>query len=147
MKTEPPRNMMMKGLKEPLVFYRVSAIDSEYKVSLKSPVTIDSSLSINLPFQCWTIRDKKIDIIPRRGETMRLNGDTIDAFISPALEPFTDIKLKFDFCIEAHCFEDIYAKILSIETDQTKEFNRMNITSMDQKDRDILKKWMSQAAN
>lgn len=147
-KTEPPRNMMMKGLKEPLVFYCVSAINSgEYKVSLKLPVTTNNSLSIKLPFQCWTIRDKKIDIIPRHGETLRLNDNTIEAFISPALEPFTDIKLKFDFCIEAHCFEDIYAKILSVETDQNRKFNRLSITSMDQKDRDILKKWMAQAAN
>jgi len=146
-KTEPPRNIMMKGLKEPLVFYCVSAIDSEYKVSLKSPGTKDNGLSIRLPFQCWTIRDKKIDTIPRTGETLRLNDNIIDAVISPALEPYKDIKLKFNFCVEAHCFEDIYAKSLSIETDQTGEFNRLSITSLDQKDRAILKKWMAQAAN
>lgn len=146
-KAEPPRNIMMKGLKEPLVFYCVSAINSKYSVSLKSPVTADSSLTIKLPFQCWTIRDKKVNTIPRFGETIRLNDNTMDAFISPALESFTDIKLKFDFCIDAHCFEDIYAKSLSIETGQTREFNRLSITSMDQKDRNIIKKWMAQAAN
>lgn len=92
----------------------------------------------------WAIKEKKIDLIPKIGETIRINGNTIDAVISPLLEPFTDIKLKFDFCIDAHCFEDIYAKSLSVETDQSQKFNRLEITSMDQKDRDILKKWADQ---
>ncbi|MBU1344007.1 MAG: adenylate/guanylate cyclase domain-containing protein [Proteobacteria bacterium] len=143
---ESPRNTMMKGLKKPLVFYSVSAIHSEYRVSLQLPVAANQNLSIKLPFQLWTIHDKKIDMIPRIGETIRLDDNTIDAVISPVLEPFTDIKLKFDFCIQAHCFEDIYAKNLSIEMDKDQKFNRLKITSMDQKDRNIIKKWMEQAA-
>jgi hypothetical protein len=85
--------------------------------------------------------------MPRVGETIRMDNNSIDAFISPILEPFTDIKLKFNFCIDAHCFEDIYAKSLSIENDQDKKFNRLKITSMDQKDRDIFEKWKRQASN
>ncbi len=147
-KTEPAQNIMMKGMKKPLVFYSVSAIESDdYQVSLKSPVSMNSSLPIKLPFQYWIIKDKKIDLIAGLGETIRIDSNTIDAFISPELEPFTDIKLKFDFCIDAHCFEDIYAKSLSIETDQNRKISRLRITSMDQKDRDILEIWMTQATN
>ena len=145
---ESPRNIMMKGMKKPLVFYSISAIESDYIVSLKSSVSIDTSLSIKLSFQYWTInKDKKIDMIARLGETIKLDSNTIDAFISPALEPFTDIKLKFDFCIDAHCFEDIYVKTLSIETEENQKFNRLRITSMDRKDRAIIEKWMDQATN
>ncbi len=144
---EPPRNIMMKGMKKPLVFYCVSAIDSDYVVSLKSPVSINKSLSIKLSFQYWIIKDKKIDILAKIGETIRIDENTIDAFIHPLLEPFTDIKLKFDFCIDAHCFEEIYVKTHSIETEQNRKFNRLRITSMDQKDKDIIKNWMTQATN
>jgi len=145
---ESPRNIMMKGMKKPLVFYSISAIESDYIVSLKASVSMDTGLSIRLPFQYWTInKDKKIDMIARLGETIKLDSNTIDAFISPALDPFTDIKLKFDFCIDAHCFEDIYVKTLSIETEENQKFNRLRITSMDRKDRAIIEKWMAQATN
>lgn len=144
---DPPRNKMMKGLKKPLVFYSVSAINSTYRVSLQSPVSVRKSLPIKLPFLFWTIKDKKISMIPQFGESIRIDDKTIDAYISPVLDPFLDIKLKFDFCINAHCFEDIYAKNLSIETDRNKKFNRLRITSMDENDRNILKKWMDQAIN
>jgi len=150
---EPPRNIMMKGMKNPLVFYCVSAIDSDYAVSLKPWVSDDNgnttgkSLLIKLPFQYWVIKDKKIDTIAGLGTTIRLDKKTIDAHISPVLEPLTDIKLKFDFCIDAHCFEDIYVKALLIKTKDNLQFNRLQITSMDQKDRDIIEKWMAQAAD
>jgi class 3 adenylate cyclase len=147
-KAESPRNIMMKGMKKPLVFYCVTAIKfDDYIVSLKSPVLMNNSLSIKLSFQYWTVKDKKIDILAKLGETIRLDNNIIDAFISPVLEPFTDIKLKFDFCIDAHCFEDIYVKVLSIETEQNRKFNRLRITSMDQKDRDIIEEWINQAVN
>ena len=83
-------------------------------------------------------------MIPLLGETIRINDHTIDARMSPLLEPFTDIKFKFDFCVDAHCFDDMYAKVLSIETGQGQPFNRLKITAIDQKDRDILNHWMNQ---
>ncbi len=145
---EPPKNIMMKGLKKPLVFYSVSQINSNYNVSLKSSITINQNiLSIKMPFQVWTIKDKKIDLIPRIGETIKIDGNTIDASIRPVIEPFTDIKLKFGFCIKTHRFDEIYAKVLSVETHQDRQFNRLKITSMDQKDRDILLKWMNESKN
>ncbi len=44
-----------------------------------------------------------------------LGENSITASIVPPLIPFTDIKLVFDFCVDAHCFGDIYAKVLSVE--------------------------------
>ena len=143
-KTDPAQNTMMKGMKKPLVFYSVYAIESKYNVLLQSPVGKKLSLSIRLPFQCWTIKDKKIDLIPMTGETIRMDDNKIDAHIPSGLETFTDIKLKFDFCLEAHCFEDIYAKSIPIRKNKAADFKRLQITSMDPKDRQILKKWMIQ---
>ncbi len=146
-RTDPAQSIMMKGMKEPLIFCSVFAIESEYTVFLHSPVEEKNALSIRIPFQCWKIKDKKIDLLPMTGETLRMDDNQIDARISPELAVLTDIKLKFDFCLEAHCFEDIYAKNISIETEGKTTFNRLRITSMNPKDRDILKKWMIQGSN
>lgn len=78
------------------------------------------------------------------GETLTLNDNEITALIEPRLEPLTDIKLIFDFCTDAHCFDDIYAKILSSEKQKDKIINLLRITSINQKDRNILKKWISE---
>jgi len=48
--------------------------------------------------------------------------------------------------MEAHCFDDIYAKVLSVEEQNNKTVTRFRITSINQKDRDILKKWTSEAS-
>jgi len=143
-KANPAQNIMMKGLKKPLVFYSVFAIESKYDVLLEYPVEEKMVLPIRLPFQCWKIIDKKIDLIPLTGETISMDDNKIDAHIHSGLDVFTDIRIKFDFCIDAHCFEDIYAKSIPLEKKGEKSLNRLRITAMDPKDRAILKKWMSQ---
>ncbi|WP_457553355.1 adenylate/guanylate cyclase domain-containing protein [Desulfobacula sp.] len=142
--TGPAQATMMKGMKKPLIFYSVFAIKSRYVVLLNSPVEEKHSLPIRLPFQCWAIKDKKIDTLPLTGETIRMDDNKIDAHIPSGLKAFTDIKLNFDFCLEAHCFEDIYAKSIPIEKNDDPSFQRLQITSMDPEDRAILKKWMIQ---
>lgn len=146
-KADPPKSVMMKGIKKPIVFYPVSGINSKYIVSLQSPVAGNTSFPIKLAFLCWAIKEKKVEMLPKAGETIRINHNTIDAVISPLLEPFTDIKFKLDFCTDAHCFDDMYAKVLSVESDQNKKFNRLKITAMDEKDRHIINQWMEQSGS
>ncbi len=143
-KADPAQTAMMKGMKKPLVFYSVFAIESRYNVLLQSPVAGKMVLPIRLPFQCWKIKDKKIDLVPLKGETIRMDDHKIDAHIPSGLEAFTDIRLRFDFCLDAHCFEDIYAKSIPIEKEEGESLKRLQITSMDPKDREIVKKWMIQ---
>ncbi len=143
-KADPAQTAMMKGMKKPLVFYPVFAIESRYTVFLQSPVEEKRVLPIRLPFQCWKIQDKKLDLIPLAGETIRMDDHRIDAIIPSGLEAFTDIRLRFDFCLDAHCFEDIYAKSIPIEKKGGKSFTRLQITSMDPKDKAIIKNWMIQ---
>ena len=143
-KAEPAQTAMMKGMKKPLVFYSVFAIESRYKIFLQSPAGDKRVLPLRLPFQCWTIKNKKIELIPLAGETIRMDDHKIDAHIPSGLEVFTDIRLKFDFCLEAHCFEDIYAKSIPTGEKNTDSIIRLQITSMDPKDRAIIKKWMVQ---
>jgi adenylate cyclase len=145
--TDPPNSIMMKGLKSPLVCYSVKAIGLPYGVALIRRTESEKGVEIRLPFNCWKVDGKNIVGEPRRGETSMFKENLITASISPALEPMTDIKLIFNFCAEAHCFDDVYAKVLPVEEGiQKSATHHLGITFMDQKDREVLKKWISEAS-
>ena len=143
--TEPPQAVMMKGMKRPLVNYSVKAVGPPYDIELDFRDDNQNGIQLSLPFHCWKVEDKKIAGESRFGETIMLNENVIIASIKPPLEPLTDIKLRFDFCMEAHCFDDIYGKILPPTDHDDKSHSQLRITSIKPVDRDILKKWMEEA--
>ncbi len=144
---DPPQTIMMKGLKKPLVMYSVTAIGPPYNIKIDFPASKENGVEIILPFHCWKVMEgKRIANESQYGETITLSDDEITASIEMSPEPLTDIKLMFDFCVEAHCFDDIYAKVLTFQDQKGKKINRLRITSISQKDRDILKKWISEAS-
>lgn len=136
---------MMKGIKRPLVVYPVKRIGPPYNLELKLNETLETGVQMNLPFRCWKVEQKKIGDSAVSGETILLSENLITASIVPGFDPLTDIKLVFDFCVEAHCFEDIYAKVLSVNEKDGTFVHQLQITSIDQKDRDILDQWMKDA--
>ena len=141
-----PQAFMMKGIKKPLVVYAVKRIGSPYNLELKLRETLETGVYMNLPFRCWTVEHKKIGDSAVSGETVMLSENLITASIAPGLDPLTDIKLVFDFCVEAHCFEDIYAKVLSVKEKEGTSVHQLQITSIDPKDRDVLDQWMKDAS-
>jgi class 3 adenylate cyclase len=144
---DSPQTIMMKGLKKPLVMYSVTAIGPPYNIKIDFQASKENGVEIILPFHCWKVEEgKKIANESQSGETISLSDNEITASIEPPLEQLSDIKLMFDFCLEAHCFDDIYAKVLPFQDQKGKTINRLRITSISQKDRDILKKWISEAS-
>ncbi|MCP4666007.1 MAG: adenylate/guanylate cyclase domain-containing protein [Deltaproteobacteria bacterium] len=144
--TEPPQTAMMKGLRKPLVSFPVTAIGPPYDMQLIRRPYKEDGVEINLPFHCWKVEDKKIAGESMWGETTMLQENLIRASIDPPLEPLTDIKLIFDFCMEAHCFDDIYAKVIDLDRQKEKPTHHLSITSISQKDRKVVKKWISEAS-
>ena len=145
--TDSPRSVMMKGLKSPLVYYAVTKIGSPCNVILNRRAESENGVRIHLPFHYWKVDSKSIVGEPERGETLMLKKNLITASISSHLEPMTDIKLIFDFCTEAHCFEDIYAKVMPIEEDrQESAAHDLRITSMSQKDKELLTTWIREGS-
>ena len=143
---DPPHTVMMKGLKRPLVNYPVTAMGHPYNIKLDFQAGGEGGVEISLPFHCWKVEGKRIASESMSGETTLMNENLITASIEPHLEPLTDIKLIFDFCMDAHCFDDIYAKVLPFQDQKDKTLNRLRITSINQKDRDILSKWISEVS-
>jgi adenylate cyclase len=143
---DPPQVFMMKGLRKPLVAYAVKHIGPPYNLELKSRQAVETGVHMNLPFRCWKVQDKKVDDDAVSGETIMLSENSISASIADSIEPLTDIKLVFDFCVEAHCFEDIYAKVLSVNEKDGMPVHQLQITSIAPKDRTILDQWMKYAS-
>jgi class 3 adenylate cyclase len=144
---DPPKTLMMKGIKEPLVFYPVVAIDMK-----GTPIALDETaspgplLEIQIPIHCWIIQDKKLDRIPLAGTTLALDETFVHIQTATPIEPLTDVKLNFDFCLEAHCFDDIYAKCIHTEPERDGHHSRLHITSMADGDRVRIREWMAQAS-
>lgn len=143
---EKPQSFMAKGLKTPLVVYAVKAIGPPYNLELVLREHVEEGIHLSLPFSYWKVEDKKIAGDALSGETIMLYGNVITASVMPPLAPLTDIKLVFDFCLDAHCFEDIYAKVLSVEETNDGAVHHLQITSIDPQDRDILDRWMDEAS-
>ncbi|CAD7846688.1 MAG: hypothetical protein [Olavius algarvensis Delta 4 endosymbiont] len=142
---ESARTVMMKGVKAPLVYYPVTAIGPPYNLRFNTVMDNQQDVPLALPFQCWPVEDKKVAEVAIRGETVTLGRDFLAAEMNKPLAPLTNIKLVFEFCVDAHCFGDIYAKVLSQESQNGKMVHQMRITSISKADRDILKQWMEQA--
>ena len=150
LQTDPPKTMMMKGMKNPLVFYPVYAIEMDGNtIALDAPTTSGPLLDIHIPVQCWVIHDKKMGSIPIAGTTVSMDENRINIQTAASVAPLTDMKLNFSFCLEAHCFDDIYAKCIAVEPAGGNEdslFCQMHVTAMAEKDRVVIRRWMAEAA-
>ncbi len=141
---QPPMTVMMKGFKRPLVCYPVTAIGPPYNIrfTLKAP---DPLVELCLPLQLWRLDGKKVVAGPIAGETRKLNETTFIVNFTEALSPLTNVKLLFTFCQEAHCFSDIYAKVVDVDHASQPPVYQLHVTYIDQKDRALLNRWIRAA--
>lgn len=145
-KASPPRTTMMKGMKKPLIFYSVTGIKSKGILADLTPLVQAHCFSITLPFQCWNIQGKRINSTPISGETVSMDENNIYAVTNLPLPLFADVRLRFDFCIQAHCFEDIHAKHIKTTVRQNRPVSQFRITAMGEKDKYIIQQWMMEAS-
>lgn len=145
---DSPRAIMMKGIKQPLVVYAVHRIGAPYGVALARPPEEQQGLRISLPFQCRPVEEgKKISERSFSGETLSLTDGRITARIDGFLSPLSEVKIDFDFCVDAHCFSDVYAKVL--ETEKRQEGGAvytLRITGIAPADRGMLQRWIREGA-
>ena len=143
---DPPKTVMMKGIKKPLVFYAVKSIETREwgKITLESPHEQAAMIDLQLPFQYWMIHNKRVDLLPILGETRATDGRRIEVITTRPIPPLTDIKFKLNFCLDAHCFEPMYAKCLDTTQEGKGNTSMLQLTSMEDEDRKILDRWISE---
>ena len=142
---EGARSVMMKGLKHPLVYYPVIAVGAPYDQRLQTRTVEGRGLSFQLPFRLWVIEDDRIDDAMLSGKTLNISEHNFEAVLDRPLKRLTDVKLKFEFCSDAHCFDEIYAKVTATKGREKGTVNTFAITSINPEDRAVLQKWMQAA--
>ncbi|MCG8566753.1 MAG: adenylate/guanylate cyclase domain-containing protein [Desulfobacterales bacterium] len=147
--TLPPRTVMMKGMKKPLVFYSVHRIDHPGFGSqvLDAPHLDAGRMEIQIPFKYWAVQGKRVELIPVMGETLSMDKTHMEVISASPIPALSDIKLQLDFCLDAHCFEEMYAKCISTGQDKGGHKSILRFTSMGEKDRKILDRWMEELSN
>ena len=137
----PPMTVMMKGLKRPLVCYPVTGMGPPYDIHF-DPARSDPLVELRLPFQLWQLDGKKVVSGPIMGETRKVNASTLVVEVPEALAALTNVKLLFTFCQEAHCFSDIYAKVVDQKHAPEATAYKLHVTYIDPEDRLLLERWI-----
>lgn len=143
--SKPPFTVMMKGLKQPIVCYPVYEMGSPYHVNFRPPDKVKQA-ALSLPFRCWIIEEKKIVSTPVDGETLLMGDSVFTVRLEKHLEPLTNLKLLFNFCRDAHCFSDMYGKIVSVENTGSSIAYRLHMTFIEQDDKKMLAGWMREGS-
>ena len=143
---EKPHTVMMKGLKEPLISFPVKAMHSPFQVRLQTSETISRQIDLQLSFTCWRLDGKKVADPAMAGQTVAIAEDFWLVSVTPPLQPLTDIKVQLNFCVEAHCFNAFYAKVIDTETQGSETINHLRITAMNPDDRKVINQWTAAVA-
>ncbi len=143
---EGPETNMMKGLTQPLVCYSVMGIGAPFDIELHQQKRQEAPVEINLALTCWLVSGKKIVEPGMDGQTSCVTEEGLAITLQHPLPAQSDVKLQLNFCTEAHCFDAVYAKVVSIETQGRFTVHHLRITSIDPKDRELLMQWHNAAA-
>lgn len=143
---EGPETNMMKGLTQPMVCYSVKGIGPPYNIELHHQDKEEAPVEINLALTCWLVSGKKIVEPGMNGETSCVTEEGLTITLKHPLPPQSDVKIQLNFCTEAHCFKEVYAKVISTDSQGHYTVHHLRITSIDPKDRDLLLQWSKTAA-
>ncbi len=143
--TQTPLTVMMKGLRQPIVCYPITEMGDPYNEKFRRSDTVKQA-ELSLPFRCWIIEEKKIISRHIDGETLLMGDNIFTVRLDRHLESLTNLKLVFTFCRDAHCFHDMYGKIVSVEKSGENTVYGLHMTFMEEDDKKILHKWRSDAS-
>lgn len=142
---EKPITVMMKGLHSPLVMYPVTAVGEPYNLTLPEDTREPDMVPLVLDFEWWPLDGKSVVGEPQAGRTLTLGDGSLTADLGRPVKALSDLKIRFNFCVEAHCFEDIYAKVMEPPATGPEARHILEITSISQTDRAILEEWIEQS--
>ncbi|MEW5908607.1 MAG: adenylate/guanylate cyclase domain-containing protein [Thermodesulfobacteriota bacterium] len=143
---QPAKTVMMKGIKKPVAYFPVIGIGTPYHLSLATRTEKNHNVEISLPFSWWYMEEKLIIGEPLHGETVMIGDKSMTVLLEGKVNPLDNIKLIFDFCIEAHCFDAVYAKVISVEEGNNGVLYHLRTTSISQKDEEMLMRWVNEIA-
>ena len=144
--TGRPQTNMMKGFSQPLVSYPVLAIGPPYDLQIPEEQTQAELTPLELPLTIWLLTEKQVSEQGFSGSSLSLGEGLLEVRLPDTLETGSNLKLNIELCAEAHCFEDIYAKVVAVKANQGDPVHVLRITAISAQDRSLLARWLQEAS-
>lgn len=144
--TGPAQTNMMKGFSQPLVSHPVLAMGPPYNLSLPDDAADQNLTPLEIPLTVWPVNDKMVSEESLSGTSKALGEGVLEVSLPDKLDMGGNLKLNLDLCAEAHCFEDIYAKVVEVKEVRQHHIHVLRITAISARDRQVLARWREQAA-
>ena len=135
---EPPIEVAVKGLAEPLVLRALRALHGRWPGAL--PASDDdgeagSGVEVDLPGVCWVIEGKTVSQESRPLRVVRVGRQRFDLTLSAPLAPLANVRLRVRYPGADAESRDLYAKVVSVEAGDGLHRARIHLTSVDEADR------------
>jgi len=133
----PPLAIEVKGLSEPLVLHELRGIGGRFAQRLVEHVDDGTAVSVELPFVGAIIDGKVVRDDRIEGLVERLGRREVEARLSVALAPLTNVRFRLTYPTLGHASADLYGKVVGVSADAPSRV-RIRLTSIDPADDKIL---------
>ncbi len=138
---DPPMEVAVKGLTEPLVLRGLRALHGRWPGAL--PAGDDegqagSSIDVDLPGVCWVIEGKTVSQESLPVRVVRISRRRLDLTLPTALARLANVRLRVRYPGSDAESRDLYAKVVSVEAGDGIHRARVHLTSVDEADRRAL---------
>jgi adenylate cyclase len=144
--TAPAQTNMMKGFSQPLVSHSVLAIGSPYNLRLPEKRPRQDMTPLELPLTAWLLKGKQVTERALSGISLAMGEELFEVRLPESLSAGDNLKLNIDLCAEAHCFEDMYAKVIEVRPSPKGPVHLLRLTAVSVQDRSLLARWLEQAS-
>jgi class 3 adenylate cyclase len=135
----PPLSVELKGIHGPLLLYELRGLSGAYARQLPvSAATASPDVPVVLPLRCWVIEGKAVRPERLSGEVLRLGTRRLEARLDGFLQPLTNVRLQLHYPDLARDSSDLYGKVFSTTTEAGTCVVRIELTSVDDADVQIL---------
>lgn len=136
--TGKKQSAVMKGLEQPLEAYPVLAMGPPYDLELDGAHQKEDLTPLELGFEYWLLDGKKVAEVSMTGRTSSLSPSTIMARLDSAPPLLSNLKFRLELPAEAGPSGDIYAKVVSVDSEPKAGGVELRITAINSKDRENL---------
>jgi class 3 adenylate cyclase len=133
----PPLAIEVKGLSEPLVLHELRGIGGRFAQRLAEATDDAPTTAVALPFVGAIIDGKVVRGEAIRGVVERLGRRELEARLSAALPPLTNVRFRLTYPALGHDSADLYGKVVGAGAGEPARV-RIRLTSVDPADDKIL---------
>lgn len=145
---EPPIEVAVKGLTEPLVLHSLLALHGRWpgaRPAAEDEGTAGASARVDLPGVCWVIEGKTVSQESLPVRVVRVSRQRFELTLPVPLVPLANVRLRVRFPGAGGESRDLYAKVVGVESKDGAHLARVHLTSVDEADRRAIESLITRA--